>query len=177
MPSVKNYHDDNIRKIVWLAVLIAIGLIIFLFETYIPRPLPWLKPGLANMTTLLALYLFGVEAALIVVAGRVFLGTLIMGTFLNPAFILAMGGGILAILAMATAKKIGPQLFSIFGISIIGAITHNIAQLILVEFIIVKQIEIFYLLPILILSALFTGMIVAFISHYLLENINKNLIL
>lgn len=177
MPSVKNYHDDNIRKIVWLAVLIAIGLIIFLFETYIPRPLPWLKPGLANMTTLLALYLFGVEAALIVVAGRVFLGTLIMGTFLNPAFILAMGGGILATLAMATAKKIGSQLFSIFGISIIGAITHNIAQLILVEFIIVKQIEIFYLLPILILSALFTGMIVAFISHYLLENINKNLIL
>jgi len=162
------------QMLAWLALIMAIGLIMFIFESLIPRPLPWLKPGLANTATLIALYLFGFRAAMIVVIGRVVLGSIIMGTLFNPAFVLAIGGGVMATLMMAFFKKIGSSIFSIFGISVIGAVTHNIMQLILVFFILIKQFHIFYLLPLLIISALFTGIIVAFISYHLILYLKKH---
>lgn len=169
--------ENSARRIVWLSIFIAIGLIVFIFESYIPRPLPWLKPGLANIATLTVLYIWGCKSAMIMVIFRVFLGSIIMGTFLNPAFILALGGGMMATLAMAGVKRLASDRFSIFGISIVGAVTHNLVQLILVEWLIVRQIEIFYLIPALILSALFTGMLVAFISHHVLEAMKKHIAL
>ena len=157
-------------------MLIATGLIIFIFEIYIPRPLPWLKPGLANIATLLALYIFGAQAAFIVFISRVVIGSLVLGTLLNPVFILSIGGGIAATSIMAVVKYFGEKFFSIFGVSILGAVAHNVVQLILVAAIIIHQTEIFYLLPAMLVSGLFTGIIVALISYYLLINIKKHFI-
>jgi heptaprenyl diphosphate synthase len=42
-----------------LAGLIVVGLLLFIFEAYLPRPVPWLKFGLANIVTLIALYWIG----------------------------------------------------------------------------------------------------------------------
>jgi heptaprenyl diphosphate synthase len=164
------------QKHVWLAMLIATGLVIFMFEIYIPRPLPWMKPGLANIASLLALYMFGVQAAFIVFISRAVIGSLVLGTLLNPVFILSIGGGIAAASVMAFTKRFGEKFFSIFGVSILGAVVHNVVQLILVAVIIIHQTEIFYLLPAMLVSGLFTGIIVALISYYLLMNIKKHFI-
>ncbi len=166
-------NNSSNQKIVWLSLFIAIGLILFVFESYIPRPLPWLKPGLANISTLLALYLFGFQEALIVVACRIVLGSLLVGTFLNPTFDLAMGGGISAAQVMSLIKKIGRSTFSIFGVSIAGALMHNISQLILVIAFLVQRIQVLYLLPLMMFSSLFSGFVVAFVSHYLIERIHQ----
>jgi len=164
----KNQH------VTYTALLIAAGLIIFIFESFIPRPLPWIKPGLANVATLIALYLFNARAALIVAICRVILGSLVIGTFLNLTFILAFGGGIAAAMIMALFKECFPHAFSIFGISIIGAVAHNITQLFLATFLIVDQPRLLYLTPMMVLTAMLTGTIVAFVSHYLLINIKKH---
>lgn len=160
------YTSSNLTK---LALLIGIGLILFLFESLIPRPLPWLKPGLAHIATLIALYAIGDRAALIVVVGRVLLGSLLLGTLLNPAFLLSFCGGLSATLVMILMRRYFFSYFSIFGISITGAVVHNVTQLILVEFIIVKKIEIFYLLPMMVISSIFTGFVVALVSYLLLS--------
>jgi heptaprenyl diphosphate synthase len=157
-----------------LSLLVGLGLILFLFESFIPRPLPWLKPGLAHVATLVALYAFGNRAALIVVLIRIFLGTLILGTLFNPTFFLSLGGGIAATMSMAFTRFYFSHIFSIFGISIIGATTHNLIQLILVEMLIVHKIEIFYLTPMMILSSIFTGFVVALVSHLILKKMNLN---
>ena len=171
-----NKTNSSSQKPVWLAMLIATGLIIFIFEMYIPRPLPWLKPGLANIATLLALYMFGIQAAFVVFISRVILGSLIMGTLLNPVFLLSFGGGIAATSIMAVTKRFGEKFFSIFGVSIMGAVVHNIVQLILVAVLIIHQSGIFYLTPVMLISSLFTGIIVAFISYYLLINIKNHFV-
>ncbi len=162
------FSNSNLTK---LALLIGIGLILFLFESLLPRPLPWLKPGLAHVATLIALFALGNRAALVVVTGRVLLGSLLLGTFFNPAFVLSLGSGLSATLAMILLKRYCSRYFSIFGISIAGAVVHNISQLILVELIIVKKIEIFYLLPLMIFSALFTGFLVGLVSYLLISRI------
>jgi heptaprenyl diphosphate synthase len=160
-------------KIVNLALMIAIGLIVFIFESYIPRPLPWVKPGLANIVTLVVLYRYGFKEAIVVVFIRVLLGSLILGTFLSPSFILALTGGLSATIAMFIILKTFPKVFSIFGISIIGAVVHNIAQVLMLNVLIVKQNELFFLLPVLILSGLFAGLIVGFIGYYLLDGLSR----
>jgi heptaprenyl diphosphate synthase len=151
-----------------LALLVAAGLVLFLFESFIPRPLPWLKPGLANIATLFALYTFGVRGALLVTLLRVILGSMVVGSFLNPAFLLSIGGGLCATLAMAAALRFG-ETFSVLGVSAIGAFCHNAAQIFLAYFFIVRHTELFLLLPIVLLSSLFTGFVVGLITHLLLE--------
>ena len=161
-------------SIVLLSLFVSTGLILFIFEAYIPRPLPWLKPGLANIATLLTLYLFDFRAALLVVILRVVIGSLLVGTFLNPAFILAIGGGVMATVVMAFVKHFFARTFSILGISILGAVTHNLVQLLLVYVLIVTQKVIFKLLPLMMISALVSGTIVAIITYYLFTQICKS---
>ncbi|HDP98277.1 MAG TPA: Gx transporter family protein [bacterium] len=174
-PNRKNILSHN-GTLAQMALLTGIGLILFLFETFIPRPLPWLKPGLAHIATLIALYALGNSAALIVVVGRIFLGAFLTGTFLNPAFILSFFGGVSATLIMILMKKHFTNIFSIYGISICGAIVHNITQLVLIKFLIVHQPTIFLLLPVMVLTSIFSGFVVAFISRFLIQKINLSLI-
>lgn len=156
-----------------IGLFIGLGLILFIFETLIPRPLPWLKLGFAHIVTLLALYLLDARAAVIVVLGRIFLGSLALGTFFNPTFFLSLCGGLGATLIMIIVKNRCNDIFSIFGVSISGAVMHNLIQLFVANWLIIHKIEIFYLLPLLILSAIFTGFVVALISQFLIVKFEK----
>ena len=156
-------------KLVRLSLLIGLGLILFLFESFIPRPLPWLKPGLAHIATLLAIYTLGINEAIIIVIMRVLVGSILLGSLFNPAFVLSLGGGVAAALVMGSTYRYFSQVFSIFGISILGAVVHNLTQLCLVQILIVRRFEIFYLAPFMILSSIFTGFIVALVSYLLME--------
>ena len=168
LPNSLKYSASNSR-LVKLSLLTAFGIILFLFESLIPRPLPWLKPGLSHIATLIALYTMGFSDAMAVVILRILVGSLLIGSLFNPAFILSLGGGIAATLMMGFAQRHCSKFLSIFGVSILGAVVHNMTQLFLVEILIIGRIEIYYLAPVMILSALFTGFIVAFVSCFLIE--------
>ncbi len=171
-PNNSKFRLTN-SKLVRLSLLISLGLILFLFESLIPRPLPWLKPGLAHIATLLAIYMMGVSEAMIVVLIRVLVGSLLLGSLFNPAFLLSLGGGIAATMAMGLAYRYFSKIFSVFGISILGAVVHNLTQLLLVQVLIVHRIEIFYLVPIMILSSLFAGFIVALVAYLLMQQLQS----
>ncbi|MFQ5825136.1 MAG: Gx transporter family protein [bacterium] len=54
-----------------------------------PRPLPWLKPDLSNLVSSVALYLYGIKAAFLIMLLRVLIGAFILGTlFKTPFFFL-----------------------------------------------------------------------------------------
>lgn len=167
-PSSLKSSTRNSR-LVQLALLTAFGIILFLFESMIPRPLPWLKPGLSHVATLIAIYTMGISEAMIIVILRVLVGSLLVGSLLNPAFILSLGGGIAATGVMGLTQRYFSKIFSIFGVSILGATVHNFTQLALVALLIIGRIEIFYLAPLMSLSSLFTGFLVALVSHLLIE--------
>lgn len=81
-------------KLVRLALLVAMGLIIWVVELFLPVPLavPGVKLGLANVIILWCLIGFGLRDALLVNVLRVVLGSLLTGTFLNVSFFLALTG-------------------------------------------------------------------------------------
>jgi heptaprenyl diphosphate synthase len=63
-------------------------------EAAIPSPLPGVKPGLANIVTLVVLQRLGMRAAVWVSLLRVVAGSLILGTFLSPSFVLSLCGAL-----------------------------------------------------------------------------------
>ena len=157
------------RIMVQLSSLVALGLILFLFEALLPHPLPWVKLGLSNIISLLTLYIFGLRATLVVVFSRVTLGSLILGTLLNPTFLFALCGGTASALVMGLVKQGFSNHLSVIGISILGALAHNLAQLFLAYLLFVKRVEILYLMPIMLFSSVISGFVIGLIAHFLLE--------
>ena len=145
----------------------------FLFETMLPRPLPWAKPGLANIATLLALYSLGVSEAWFVTLARILLGSLIIGSIFGPSFWLSLGGGLASVSVMSLAYSQTRNWFSIIGVSLLGALAHVIAQIILAGILIVQRLEILYLLPMMLWPALFAGLVVGFAALLLLERMER----
>ncbi len=151
-------------RLIQLSLLIAFGSILFIFESYFPRPLPWLKPGLANIASLLALYWFGFFEAFLITCARILIGNFFSGTFLGPAFFLSLVGGIISIIAMALIKYYTVKIFSIIGVSVIGAVFHTISQLILAGWLIVEHAGLIFFLPIMLFGAVLMGTLVGFLA-------------
>lgn len=166
----------SVRKITQLALLTCIGLILYVFETYIPQPLPWAKLGLSQMAALMSLYVFGWREALIVTVARGVLGALLLGSFAGPAFWLSIGAGLTSVAIMSVVHITWDKQVSIVGVSLCGAMTHNLTQLLLAYWLIVHTRTIFYLLPLIMLPAIFAGIVVGVSSYFLLQRTNVKFI-
>ena len=77
-----------------MALMVAMGVILHRLEAMLPLPTPWIKLGLANLMTLMALIYLGTQEAFIVTLVRVILGSILGGTFLGPTFFLSLAGGV-----------------------------------------------------------------------------------
>jgi heptaprenyl diphosphate synthase len=152
----------------YLGLLAGIGLLLFWFERFLPAPLPWFKWGLSQICTLLALYLMGYEAALLVVFLRVLAAALILGSFASPAFWLSLGAGLAAAVTMAAARRIGRPYLTIFGVSLIGALTHNSVQLVLAYLLLVHHSSLGLLFPLVWFPAILSGLIVGYAAFLML---------
>ena len=159
------------RRIATLGLLVAVGVSLFVLEALIPLPVPFLKVGLANISTLLALMLFDAPAALLVVGLRVVIGSLLTGSLFSPAFVMAIGGGLASAAAMGIARTAFRDAFSPIGLSVIGSVTHVVAQLTLVSLFFVHGFALSYLLPLLLGSALAGGLVVGWLSARVLRAI------
>ena len=69
-------HADDLR----VAQLAALAVVLSLVDAGIPTPLPGLKPGLANIITLLALTRFGWQVAVSVSLMRILAASLLLGS-------------------------------------------------------------------------------------------------
>jgi heptaprenyl diphosphate synthase len=156
-----------IRRTTDLALLTAASLVVYVFESLVPAPLPWLRLGLANVVTVTVLRMDGVWPALVVTLLRVLLGSLLVGSFLSPAFLLSLSGAATALMAMAAARGLAPRAFSVVGISVTGAVAHNLGQLLALAALVLRAPEALRLLPYLVLSATLVGVLSGFAAHAL----------
>lgn len=166
------------RKIVIIALLVGLGLVLHLVENMIPLSflIPGAKLGLANIANLLGLIIFGFTAGLQILLLRIFLGSILAGTFMTINFYLSVSGGLLGYLVMSLFFYYLKNQFSIIGISLSGAVFHNLGQ-VFIAYLIISNDAIFYYLPYLILLALPTGigigLVVIFTLNYLPREIKR----
>lgn len=117
------------NRLTRLALLVAVALALHAVEAALPAlPVPGARLGLANLATLIALVVLGSRAAITVAVVRSILGSAIVGTFLAPAFFMSLSGALVSAIVMAISYRLGPR-FSLVGVSLAGALAHNMAQL------------------------------------------------
>ena len=148
----------NTKKLALCAVLIALALALSYTERFLPLqlliPLPGIKLGLANIVTLAALYLLGARWSFMILVCRCLLGAMFGGGFTGLLF--SLTGGLLAMGTMALCRK--SSLFSIYGVSVLGAAAHNVGQ-IGASMVLMNSVYIGAYLPYLLLVAVVTGLL------------------
>ena len=153
-PSVKDSQ---------IAALAALAIGIHVLESVLPSPLPGIKPGFANIITLIAFAKYGLGAAAWVSVLRVLVGSLIIGTFLSPTFVLSLSGAVASIAVLWFVTVIKKIEISLFGIAILMAMAHMFTQFIVVYFLFIPHDALINILPIMLTAALvfgaFNGMI------------------
>jgi heptaprenyl diphosphate synthase len=150
---------NSTRKMVLLSVLVSQALVLHVIERMIPVPvpIPGIKLGLANVISLFTIIIFGWKEATLVVFLRTILGSFFGGGI--SSFLYSFSGGIISTIAMALLYKYFKKVFSLIAISVVGAVCHNIGQ-ILVASLVVSNVNLFYYLPVLLISAVITGIFI-----------------
>lgn len=163
----------QIRKMVFLALLVSMGVALGFIESMIPLPLPLpgARLGLSNLVVLTSLLVFGNKEGFIVAFLKSLLLMLVTGNVM--AFFYSTTGSILSCLAMIGAIRwIMPRISSI-GVSLIGASFHNLGQ-VSVACLIVSNWRIFAYLPMLLLLGIFTGFFVGLGSNFIVDQMKRN---
>jgi len=151
-----------------ISMLSACGLILFVFESFLPV-LPWFRPGLGNIATILALLVYGFGDAIKVTLLRVVLGALILGRLFTPVFVFAISGGLASALFMALMLRYTKNMFGPVGISVLGAVVHNMVQLLIAYLFFVKSVEMFIFIPVFFATGIITGNITGLIAAMMLD--------
>ena len=137
------------------ALFTAIALTIFVVELAIPSVgIPGVKLGLANIVTVATVFLIGPWDAGAILLCRILLG----GIFTGQAMALwySLAGGTLCWLTMIALRRVVTKK-QIWVMSVVGAIAHNIGQ-ILVALLVTRTAAILYYLPVLMVSGVLAGL-------------------
>lgn len=153
-----------------LGVFLALAMILSYIETLIPVNfgVPGMKLGLANMVTVLLMYIFSPAQAFLISMLRILLSGLLFGNAMS--LIYSYAGGLLSFGIMYLcfrSKKV-----RMIPLSVIGAVCHNIGQLIAAA-LIVNNYNIAYYLPVLMIAGIVTGFITGSVSAAVHSRIAK----
>ncbi|TYQ15632.1 UNVERIFIED_CONTAM: heptaprenyl diphosphate synthase [Acetivibrio alkalicellulosi] len=162
---------NRTKKTVVISLLISQALILSIIESWIPVLVPGVKLGLANIITLIVIVFFGYKEALTVVIIKSLLISMLGGRGIET-FLFSVTGGILSALVMAGLYNVKKDLFSIIGISVTGAVVHNLGQVFIAS-IVIRDIAIFTLLPVILTMGCAMGFIVGLAASFLEKTFRK----
>lgn len=159
------------RKLIYLSLLSAIGIVLGLFESVIPIPvaIPGARLGLSNIVVLVTIVTIGYKEGFFVSIFKTIILGIVTGAV--SSFFFSIGGAILSSISMILAHKFLRKYLSLIGISEIGSFFHNLGQ-VLVACFIMKTTTILAYLPLLVILGIFTGYFVGLASIYIVDNTN-----
>ena len=168
-------NETSVRRI---AFLVSCASALQIAESLIPSPLPGVRLGLANMVALVALTRMGFRAALEITLLRTVVSSFILGTFLSPAFFLSVSGGLVSTAVMGAWLALSASSvrfrMSMIGLSLWGAVTHNLVQIVLVYAFLVKHASVFLMAPWLGISSVVTGWITGLVAVKVCHRLDRS---
>lgn len=163
---------DKKKRDAVIVILISNAILISLLELLIPLPVPvpGVKLGLANIITIIAIVFLDLKDVLLIVSTRCIVAAVLSKGITALPF--SLSGGILSALVMWLCYHKLSRWLSLKGISVAGAIVHNGAQLSVASLILGESVLLFYL-PVLMISAVVTGLITGFVAGLTVEKIKE----
>ncbi len=156
------------KSVALTGLLIALALILSYLESLVPLSfaIPGIKLGLPNLVIVFALYRLrpGIAAAISLL--RVALVALLFGSALSLAY--SAAGAVCSFLVMVLLKKSGR--FGCTGVSVAGAVTHNLAQIATAALLLETSALAWYF-PVLCVSGTAAGVCIGLLSALLVQRI------
>lgn len=159
------------KKLALMGLFTALAMIFSYIEAILPISIgiPGVKLGIANLVIVFALYRLKPSQAFLINLVRIVLVNLMFG---NLAMMLySLSGGFLSFFVMALLKKAG--WCSIYGVSVAGGVFHNVGQL-LTAMLVLETMSLIYYGPVLLLSGLLTGLLIAVVAAEILKRIGND---
>lgn len=170
---MENNNMNSTKKITVLAMVVAMATAAHWLESLLPVFIPGMpgaKLGLANVFTLFAIRKMSIKDGLFILILRCFLGTLLTGSVTGLLYSLA--GGLLSWAIMATLEKLFASKISLYGISMAGALAHNVGQILMASFVLSSP-YVFAYLPIMSIMALPSGFFTGLLCRLCIEAFEK----
>ncbi len=160
------------KNIPLYGILVALAFVFSYVEALMPFSLgiPGVKLGLANLVTLVALYLLPVPGAAAVALCRIVLAGFTFGSLSSMLY--AFCGGTLSFLVMWLFKKL--PMFSPVGVSVVGGVAHNIGQLIC-AILVMQTVSLSWYLPVLLLSGTIAGAVIGVLGGLVVQRLPKKM--
>ena len=160
---------NKVKDIAFYGMCISLALALAYIEVLMPplfASVPGIKMGLPNIILVFLLYRKGVIPAAMVSLMRILLVTLLFGN--TMAFFYSLAGGVLSMAVMAVIKRL--KFLSTTGVSVAGAVTHNVGQ-ILVAMLILNTAELGYYLIVLAVTGTIAGVLIGLCGSLLIRRI------
>lgn len=152
------------RKYVLMALFSTMALGMYALECMIPplTVIPGAKLGLANIVTMVSIYIFGKKEAFIILFMRIIIASILFGQFMSMLY--AVAGGVLSFFALCLCVKFIER-SSMWATGIICAIFHIFGQII-VAVIVTQQMSVAYYFLFLVLISMISGVFTGICANY-----------
>lgn len=162
-------RQTKIKKLAFLGIAASLALLLSYVEFLLPpiyAAVPGIKIGLPNLVILYVLYSAGIPYAALISLTRLIISSLLFGNAMTFAY--SAAGALLSLLTMALIKKSG--LLSTVGVSVAGAVTHNLGQ-VLVAMVLLDTPEIAYYAIVLAITGTVSGIFVGLCGALLIKRL------
>lgn len=168
---MKTKKTGQVERITALSVMAALAVVFSITESFLAPliPIPGARLGLSNIVTMFVFFVMGFGPGVVILIIKSAVVFLSRGMV---AFVLSMGGGISAILVIAFFYYISRKKISVLLLSVLGAITHNMIQLVLVRFLYHMNLLV-YFAPILVASGIVAGIINAYLLRLVMPLLSR----
>jgi heptaprenyl diphosphate synthase len=146
------------------ALLGAFCFFLSALEYMIPKPLPFIRLGIANLPILLATDILPLPWFLVLALVKVVGMSVISGSLFSYVAIFSLMGTLTAALIMWTSRKSFGKLISFVGTSILGAVVSNAVQIFLARFLVFGEAAIL-IAPVFLAMGLVTGAVLGIFAE------------
>jgi len=154
----------NEKTFQYLSFSAALCMFFSMIEYAIPKPLPFLRLGLANIPFLLGLFKLKNREYFFLVFLKVIFQSLISGTFFSYIFLYSFLGSFASAFFMLLVKNVFNEKISCIGISVFGALGNNLVQIALSYFFFFGN-SITYAFPLILIFGFITGILIGFVTN------------
>lgn len=163
--------NTKVKRTALLGMVTSVALVLAYLEAILPpvsTAVPGIKMGLPNLAIIFVLYRFGFKDAAVVSALRLFIVALLFGNVMTLAY--SAAGAVLSLTLMGILKK--TDKFSTVGVSVTGAVMHNLGQILVAVFLF-ETVQLGYYMIILSVTGSIAGVLIGISAGILLRRTEK----
>ena len=164
-------NRKRIKRITFLALCTSVALLLSYVEMLVPpifTGIPGIKMGLPNIAIMLLLYRVGAKEAIAVSFIRIVITSILFGNI--TMFWYSLAGAVCSLAVMILLKKL--DFLSTVGVSVAGALMHNVGQII-VAMLLMHTSAIGYYLIVLSITGTISGIFVGLCGALVIKRLSK----